>query len=158
MCDPLFRKSLRKAIQQTQKTHPFTIDAWILMPDHLHCIWTLPENDAHFSARWSLIKRYVTKQCHSHYHYHDERLMTASKTKRNESTIWQRRFWEHQIKNDKDFEHHMNYLHYNPVKHGLVEEVRQWEYSSFHRYVHHGIYPENWGGFTHEGNMEFGEP
>ena len=114
------RATLRQAIKSAQLTQPFTIDAWVLLPDHLHTIWTLPPNDADFGIRWALIKRFVSK--------HNAELkrnewMNASKQKRRESTIWQRRFWEHQIRDEADFEKHADYIHYNPVKHGLVTKV-----------------------------------
>lgn len=118
LCQEKVRKALRNSILDVRKNHPFAIDGWVLLPDHLHCIWTLPPNDANFSVRWAMIKRFVTKQCRPELHRED--WMNESKRKRKESTIWQRRFWEHQIRDDQDFERHMNYLHYNPAKHDLV--------------------------------------
>lgn len=144
LCNETVRHALRNGIRTVQLRYPFTIDAWVLLPDHLHCIWTLPRDDAEFGKRWAMIKRYVTRQCGSQL-YRDE-WMNASKRKRKESTIWQRRFWEHQIRDERDYELHMNYIHYNPVKHGLVEFVIKWPYSTFHRYVRNGIYPPAWGG------------
>lgn len=146
LCDENVWHALRKAIRDTRATHPFHIDAWVLLPDHLHCIWTLPPDDANFGVRWAMIKRAVTKQCGPHL-YRDD-WMNHSKRRRKESTLWQRRFWEHQIRDDWDYENHMNYLHYNPVKHGYVQKVSDWPYSTFHRYVQQGIYDENWGGMN----------
>lgn len=83
--------------------------------------------------------------------------MTASKTKHRESTLWQRRYWEHQIRNEADFERHMDYLHYNPVKHGLVKDVKDWPYSSFHRYLAAGAYGENWAMASPSDEVGFGE-
>lgn len=143
LCNNNVRAALREGIQQTRTQYPFTIDAWVLLPDHLHCIWTLPKDDANFGLRWAIIKRHVTKVCGLHYLRKD--LMTASKRRRNESTIWQRRFWEHQIRNDEDYRSHMDYIHYNPVKHGLASCANDWSYSTFHRYVKLGVYPEHWG-------------
>jgi len=144
LCDTRVREALRKAIAEVRNKSPFTIDAWVLLPDHLHCIWTLPPNDADFSSRWGRIKRLVSMDCGNV--YHRDEWMTTSKKKHRESMIWQRRFWEHQIRDEKDFNHHMDYIHYNPVKHGISRRVVDWPYSTFHRYVKNGIYPSNWGG------------
>ncbi len=144
LCDEVVRNAFRIGIQNTRTTNPFTIDAWVLLPDHLHCIWTLPHNDANFGVRWAMIKRHVTKTC-GPVLYRDE-WMTQSKRRRKESTIWQRRFWEHQIRDEQDHENHVDYIHYNPVKHNLAECAKNWPYSTFHRYVQKGFYDENWGG------------
>jgi putative transposase len=144
--NPAIRSSLAQAIRFVRETRPFVIDAWILLPDHLHCIWTLPEGDVDYSTRWSMIKRYVSSG--DGRRLHDSRLSTPSRTKRRESTIWQRRFWEHQIRDENDFERHMDYLHFNPVKHGYVEQVRDWPHSTFHRYVREETYPVDWGGYA----------
>jgi len=143
LCEPIVRNALRAAIERTRTSRPFTIDAWVLMPDHLHCIWTLPIGDADFSTRWMKIKRSVSIACHDH--YHDLELMNSSKQKHRESTIWQRRFWEHQLRDENDFANHMDYLHFNPVKHGLSQSVLEWPYSTFHRYVKEGVYAPDWG-------------
>lgn len=156
LCDEFVRNALRAAIRRVQSTNPFTIDAWVLVPDHLHCIWSLPPNDANFSVRWAMIKRYVTKVCGPSL-YRDE-WMTVSKRRKNESTVWQRRFWEHQIRDEQDYENHMDYIHYNPVKHGLVECVGDWPYSTFHRYVQKGVYSNHWGsGYVIDAKSNFGE-
>jgi putative transposase len=144
LCDDMVRTALRNGIRKTQSNYPLTIDAWVLMPDHLHCIWTLPPDDANYGIRWSMIKQYVTKTCGTVLNCED--LMTQSKKKRKESTIWQRRFWEHQIRDDKDYKSHMDYIHYNPVKHKLTACVNDWPYSTFHRFVKQGIYTKTWGG------------
>jgi putative transposase len=143
LCDEILRTALRAAIESVRINRPFTIDAWVLLPDHLHCIWTLPEMDTDFSTRWMMIKRKVSLACSAHYRRAD--WITSSKQKHRESTIWQRRFWEHQIRDETDYAHHLDYLHYNPVKHGLVSQVKNWPYSSFHRHVERGIYDEEWG-------------
>ena len=103
LCDADVREALRKAIQYTAKKKPFIINAWVLLPDHLHCIWTLPEHDADFGARWSMIKSFVTMQCKKR--LHSPQWMSKSKQRKRESTIWQRRFWEHSIKDEIDFRH-----------------------------------------------------
>jgi putative transposase len=97
------REALREAIRKTRLSNPFEIDAWVLLPDHLHCIWTLPPGDADFSIRWAQIKRYVSKQCGAAFGVRD---LSASRTKRHEAGLWQRRFWEHQIRDDADFARH----------------------------------------------------
>lgn len=120
------------------------IDAWVLLPDHLHCVWTLPEGDLDFSSRWMAIKRAVSLACRDGNRRED--LLNASKRARRESTLWQRRFWEHQIRDESDFARHVDYLHYNPVKHGHVRQPGDWPYSTFHRYVRAGLYAPDWGG------------
>lgn len=136
------REALREAIRQTRLTAPFDIDAWVLLPDHLHCIWTLPQGDADFSMRWSRIKRYVSQQCGDTFGIGN---VSASRTMRRESGLWQRRFWEHQIRDEADFARHVEYIHWNPVKHGLVARAVDWPYSTFHRFVRNGVYAPDWG-------------
>lgn len=146
LCDKPVRNALRNAVLETRAVHPFTVDGWVLLPDHLHCIWTLPPGDAAFGKRWAMIKRAVTKACGAS--LVREEWMNNSMRRRNESTSWQRRFWEHAIRDEADFAKHMDYVHYNPVKHGLVQQVKDWPFSTFHRYVKAGFYPENWGGIV----------
>jgi putative transposase len=138
------RNILGKVVRETQSRHPFTINGWVLLPDHLHCIWTLPPKDAEFSLRWNLIKSSFSKQ--SKPLFHIESRMNASRRKHRESTIWQRRFWEHQIRNADEYRIYMDYIHFNPVKHGWVQQVADWPFSTFHQYVGSGIYPPDWGG------------
>jgi putative transposase len=144
LCDPAIRDALRRAIGDVRTLRPFSIDGWVLLPDHLHCIWTLPEGDSDFSTRWSLIKRSVSR--FTGHVALDANGHNASKRKHRESTIWQRRFWEHLIRDDVDFERHLDYIHYNPVRHGYVSRVTDWKYSTFHRYASAGVYPRDWGG------------
>jgi len=144
----MVRHALCEGIKAIQATHPFTINAWVLLPDHLHCIWTLPPDDADFGIRWAMIKRYVTKQCGSE--LKRDAWMSSSKQKRKESILWQRRFWEHQIRDDGDYQKHMDYIHYNLAKHGLVEKVADWPHSTFHRYVLQGVYGMDWAGVINE--------
>lgn len=121
--------------------HPFSIDAIVLLPDHLHCIWTLPENDCDFSTRWRLIKSGFSRRCHPKY----KQQPSVSRQRKQEQAVWQRRFWENLIRNDRDFTHHVDYIHYNPVKHDLVRSPKDWKFSSFHRYVREGLVAVNWG-------------
>ncbi|KQQ87841.1 transposase [Massilia sp. Leaf139] len=143
LCEPDVLRATREAIQKARARRPFTIDAWVQLPDHLHCIWTLPEGDSNFSQRWREIKHHVSYACR-------ERSGSAARSscmqRRGESAIWQRRFWEHQIRDERDFERHMDYVHINPVKHGQVAHASLWPYSSFGRYVREGVYPADWGG------------
>lgn len=133
---------LREAFKIVQAKYFFTIDAFVLLPEHLHCIWTLPENDNDFSNRWRLVKLYFSRRCKKEFNLP----VSASRQQKKEQGIWQRRFWEHQIRNDRDFSEHVDYIHYNPVKHGLVSAVKDWKYSTFHRYVAKRVCPVNWGG------------
>jgi putative transposase len=120
---------LREAVRKVRGSRPFHIDAWVVLPDHMHAIWTLPPDDSDYSSRWKAIKIAFAKALPK-----TERLSTVRATK-GERGIWQRRFWEHTIRDERDYAAHMDYVHINPVKHGLVESVRDWPYSSFHRYV-----------------------
>jgi putative transposase len=140
---------IRQAFRKVIKRHPFKIDAFVLLPDHLHCIWTLPKGDADFSTRWRLIKSYFSRQI-GLVGWVEERKPTntttsASRLRKNEKAIWQRRFWEHLIRNQEDLRRHVDYIHYNLVKNGLTKTLGDWEYSSFHRYVEKGIYGIKWG-------------
>jgi putative transposase len=110
----------------------------------MHCIWTLPQDDTDFSSRWRLIKSDVSKTCREQYHQQD--LLSPSKKKHREATLWQRRFLEHRIRNEDDFSSHVDYIHHNPVKHGLVNNAAAWPYSTIHRYLKNGQYPPDWAG------------
>jgi putative transposase len=152
---PESRTILRQVIGDVRRQYPFTIDAWVLLPDHLHCIWSLPEGDFDYSSRWGLIKAGFTKRAKPI--MHREEWVSDSKRKHRESTVWQRRFWEHQIRDETDFQRHVDYIHFNPVKHGLVSQVNAWPYSTFHRYAREGVYIEDWGGEFSVPNEGFGE-
>lgn len=115
----------------------------MLLPDHLHCVWELPEGQLDYSVRWALIKKGFTKRIKGHI---ETPLPNLSRIKHRESAVWQRRFWEHQIRDEADFRRHCDYIHYNPVKHGLADSPKAWKYSTFYRYVKEGLYPEDWGG------------
>jgi putative transposase len=151
------RTALRKGIQEVRQSLPFSIDAWVLLPDHLHAIWTLPDNDDNFGSRWAVIKRAVSRQ-YGHLAGNDGSI-NNSPAKRGESGIWQRRFWDHLIRDDLDFQRHLDYLHWNPVKHGYVNRVIDWPYSTFHRFVNQGLYPPDWGGIIEDekAKTNFGE-
>ena len=155
LCDDDVRRALRDAVEMVRVAQPFVIDAWVLMPDHLHTIWTLPENDADFGARWGKIKKHVSAQCGER--LHQAWRLNESKTARHESSLWQRRFWEHQIRDEADFARCMDYAYFNPVKHGLVQSVAGWKYSTFHRDVARGLYPERWGDGLDLSSDGFGE-
>ena len=138
------RKILRQAWEDTKLRFPFETIAVCLLPDHLHCIWQLPEGDADYSVRWKEIKRLFTKGYLKEIGPGEER--NESRQKRHEAAIWQRRFWEHTICDDEDLEMHLDYIHYNPIKHGYVTRTADWLWSSFHRYVKAGIYEIDWLG------------
>ncbi len=142
--------ALRSAVKLTRRQHPFTIDAVVVLPDHLHIIATLPEGDADFSIRLSLIKRRFTTEVL-------KAGLAVARRPNGELALWQRRFWEHTIRDERDFERHVDYVHFNPVKHNLVARVRDWPYSSFHRYVRRGLLPKDWAGDFDQGQADFGE-
>jgi putative transposase len=131
---------LRVAFEQTRRTYPFDIAAIVVLPDHLHAIWTLPPADADFSTRWRLVKTRFAKALPKL-----ER-RSAVRKQRNERGIWQRRYWEHLIRDDADYARHVEYCYFNPVKHGLVRRVQDWPHSSFPRDVRHGLFPLDWAG------------
>ena len=124
---------LRDAFRIVMAKMPFKIDAIVVLPDHLHCIWHLPPGDSDFSSRWMIIKRYFSAG------------IPAPVTKRREKRIWQPRFWEHWIRDAEDWGMHMNYIHYNPVKHGYVKRPLDWNYGSFRKWVRRSVYEAAWG-------------
>ncbi len=153
---PPGRRLLGKSVIRVIREFPFSLDAWVLMPDHLHSIWTLPQGDTSCGKRVGLIKAYFSKAAKAW--FHDDSLLSPSRRNRRETAIWQRRFWEHAIRDEEDLTRHFDYIHYNPVKHGLVRRVRDWPYSSFHRLVEQGIYPIDWGeGVKFDEKVEYGE-
>ena len=130
--------ALREAVRLTRQGHPFVIHAWVVLPEHLHCILELPSDDHDFALRWKLIKRRFSESV-PNTEYRSE-----VRRRRRERGIWQRRYWEHVIRDELDYRTHMDYVHYNPVKHGHVTRVRDWPYSTFHRCVKLGMYPIDW--------------
>ncbi|HEX3504717.1 MAG TPA: transposase [Xanthobacteraceae bacterium] len=141
--------SLRRALRTTWRERPFSIDAAVVLPDHLHIIMTLPPDDADFSGRWKRFKGLFTRLAVAHG-------LASTRNQRGEYALWQRRFWEHTIRDETDFGRHIDYIHYNPVKHGLVSQVCDWPHSSFHRYVKLGVLPRDWGGNV-VSDLHFGE-
>ena len=137
------RPLLHSAWMDVRTRFPFSTLAVCLLPDHLHCLWSLPEGDANYPVRWKEIKRLFTKSYLSQIGPGEPR--NASRLKRNEAAVWQRRFWEHTIRDQEDLLRHTDYIHYNPVKHGLVKRAADWPWSSFHRYVREGYYEVEWG-------------
>jgi putative transposase len=152
LCDPPIRAALRNAIGTVRASRPFAIDGFVLLPDHLHCVWTLPDGDSDFSGRWSQIKHHVSFACRDAY---KDVAVTLSRQKHGDASIWQRRFWEHMIRSDIDLERHLDYIHFNPVRHGYAKAAAEWPYSTFSRYVREGVYPADWGGAPYLGNLDF---
>jgi putative transposase len=142
---------LRHIYQSIQKRYPFETVAICVLPDHLHAIWSLPPDDADFPLRWNRIKGDFSRGLQA------SATRTESKISRREKGIWQRRYWEHAIRDDADLARHVDYIHYNPVKHGYVTRARDWPHSSFHRSVAGGILPPDWGGDAGEVTGAFGE-
>ncbi len=131
---------LRNTVRRVRERHPFSIDAWVVLPEHLHCVMTLPPGDSDFSLRWRLIKSGFSRALPKTEHRSKVRKAAG------ERGIWQRHYWEHLIRDDADFQRHVDYVHVNPLKHGHARRVRDWPYSTFHRYVEAGIYPMDWCG------------
>ena len=135
---------LRDAFRTVQKSRPFTIEAIVILPEHLHCIWTLPPGDADFATRWRLLKTWFTKHSAP-----GLRVATnPARAAKGEQALWQQRYWEHQLRDETDFARHVDYIHYNPVKHGLCAAAIDWPYSSFRRYLAAGVYAADWGRVT----------
>lgn len=141
------RALLGAVIRDCQRDWPFEINAMVLLPDHLHAIWTLPPGDADYSGRWSVIKLSFTQRFLAS--GGRDSPVSAGKKRERRRGIWQRRFWEHTIEDEDDFETHFDYIHYNPVKHKLVKCPGEWEPTSFHRWVKAGVYPSNWACGDH---------
>ena len=142
---------LRDCVRRARLAAPFHTDAWVVLPDHMHCIWTLPEGDAGYSSRWLRIKQRFSMALPQ------IEARTAVMAARGDRGVWQRRFWEHTVRDELDYARHMDYVHFNPVKHGLVSDPAAWPYSSFRRAVAMGFYPEQWSGSGGDGEGEFGE-
>lgn len=137
-------KFLHAAWSETQARFPFTTMAICLLPDHLHCIWKLPDGDTDYSLRWNMVKGLFSKRYIKEFGPVEQ--LNALQHKRREAAIWQRRFWEHTILDDDDLETHIDYIHYNPIKHGYVEQAIDWNWSSFRRFVNDGVYDSKWAG------------
>lgn len=143
LCRDIARHALRTAINKTRQNHPFKIDAFVLLPDHFHCLLTLPQHENDLSTRLRLIKTYVTRDYGDDLGCKSER--SLSRIQRKEGNLWQRRFWEHLIRDEADFAQHCDYIHYNPVHHHLCQLPTEWQFSSVHRFMHEGSYPLDWG-------------
>jgi len=148
MTRTVFRRVLREAFLLTRSERPFETVGLVLLPDHLHCLWQLPEGDADFGTRWRLAKTRVTQALRTA--GWQVVSPTASRRRSNEQNVWHRRFWEHLVRDDRDFARHLDYIHYNPVKHGYVKRPIEWPFSTFHRYVRQGWYAKDWGVVTPE--------
>ena len=131
---------LRTAVRRIRTLMPFHINAWVTLPDHMHILWTLPTGDDDFPKRWQAIKMAFSRGLLP------GEALTASQTLRGERGIWQRRYWEHTIRDERDYNARMDYIHFNPVKHGLVKDAAAWPFSSFHAAVKAGLYPQSWAG------------
>jgi putative transposase len=143
--------TLRAAFRSARQERAFAVDAIVVLPDHLHAIFTLPPGDADFSGRWRHIKGYFTRHIIA-------AGIPIERRSNNEYALWQRRFWEHTIRSEADFVRHVDYIHYNPIKHRLVTRLRDWPHSSFHRYVRQGLLAEDWAGDAGGSEFNFGEP
>ena len=142
---------LRDAFRTVQAQRPFIMDAVVILPDHLHCIWTLPPGDADYALRWRESKSQFSRRVPM-----GER-RSLGRVNKGERGIWQRRYWEHTLRDERDVERHIDYIHYNPVKHGYVTRLPEWPYSSFHGFVRKGIYSADWSGGGGCVDGEFGE-
>jgi putative transposase len=144
---PIFKDNatvdlLNVAIAHVKSRHSFIDEALVVLPDHLHALWTLPEGDANFPSRWRLIKEHFTR-AYVRVNAPPER--NLSRAGKGEQAIWQRRFWEHMIRDDQDFAAHLDYIHFNPVRHGLTERASDWPHSSFSKWVDRDVYEVDWG-------------
>jgi putative transposase len=129
---------LRDAVRVVKQNHPFLAPAWVVLPDHMHAIWELPEEDGDCATRWMLIKSSFSRRIPK------KEWVRESRQKKGERGLWQRRFWEHLITDEEDLQRHMDYVHINPVKHGYVKRASDWPYSSIHRHIRQGCLPDDW--------------
>ena len=143
---------LRNVMRKVKKQHPFKIDAMVVLPDHMHTMMTLPANDKDYPVRWMLIKAGFSREMLK------EEARNESRKRKGERGIWQRRYWEHLIRDNRDYERHVDYMHYNPVKHGYASKAADWQYSSIHQYIAQGTINRDWGDTEAcSGTLEFGE-
>jgi putative transposase len=143
--------TLRESVRKVKTRHPFAILAWVVMPDHLHVMWTLPEGDGDNATRWSLIKSGFSRNMSP------GEQVTASRLRKGKRGIWQRRFWEHLITDETDLSRHFDYIHIDPVKHGHAQRASDWPYSSIHRYIRAGWITEDWAAGPQDATIETGE-
>jgi len=151
--DPTARELLRRSVLEALRRRPFQMPAIVLLPNHLHALWTLPEGDADFSTRWRKIKEGFTRAWlgpeataveDGESSRGKEAAVTGDQLRQGRRGVWQPRYWEHQNRDDDDFYRHVDYIHYNPVKHGLCRCPHEWKWSSFHRWVAEGVYEADW--------------
>ncbi len=135
-------EALRASFRQVKTQHPFEIVAQVVLPDHLHSVWQLPEGDADYPLRWALIKSSFSRRLPAH------EAIPLSRRRKRERAVWQRRYWEHRIRDEEDLQRHVDYIHFNPVKHRYVSRAADWSYSSIHRYIKDGVMSVDWGGET----------
>ncbi|MBN2098670.1 MAG: transposase [Dehalococcoidia bacterium] len=143
LCLPESLDAMKDVMSNVAERYPFQTDACVVLPDHLHFVWTLPEGDSAYSVRLAMFNKEMTKRLGSS--ISADCAPSRSRQRHREGTLWQRRFWEHQIRDEQDFRTHMDYIHFNPVKHGLAARPKDWRCSSFHRWVALGAYEEDWG-------------
>lgn len=136
----------REVFRSVRQQHPFVIDAMVVLPDHLHTLWTMPEGDSDYSGRWRAIKARFSRALANHG-------VPLVRNRRGEYDLWQRRFWEHMIRDDDDFARHVDYIHYNPVKHGSAKDSFDWRWSSIHAYARKGIIAADWRGREQGGSF-----
>jgi putative transposase len=141
---------LRTVMRSVKAEHPFSVLAMVILPEHLHAIWRLPPDDANYPLRWSLIKSGFSRRIPR------DETVRASRQAKRERGLWQRRYWEHQIRDEQDLARHVDYVHYNPVKHGWVKRAADWPHSTIHEYIRQGRLPPDWGG-PDAGEGDYGE-
>lgn len=139
---------LRDVVRRVRAARPFEVVAMVVMPEHLHAVWTLPGEDDDYSGRWRAIKAGFT-------HGLRQTGVNLQPNAKGECAVWQRRFWEHTLRDELDLARHVDYIHYNPVKHAWVKQVKDWPWSSFHRYVRQGLLPEDWAAAPDTPSMDF---
>jgi len=142
---------LRAVLLSVKRQHPFHIDAMVILPDHLHAVWTLPAGDADYPMRWSLIKMGFSR------HMAKTERRNPSRVNKGERGIWQRRYWEHMIRDEHDYGKHVDYIHYNLIKHGHAQRAADWPYSTIHRYIGGGTVTRDWGAGEPGEEGQFGE-
>ncbi|WP_372875684.1 transposase [Pseudomonas sp.] len=140
---------LRNAVRLTRRRHPFEIHAWSVLPDHFHCVIELPPGEQDYAHRWRMIKLLFSREVPA------DEWRSKILLRRRERGIWQRRYWEHLIRDEADLRRHLDYVHINPMKHGLVESVADWPYSTFHHLVKQGLYPADWAGGMHADRLPY---
>jgi putative transposase len=143
LCGEASLRALALAFEQAGTRFPFRVIAGVVLPDHLHVVWSHPEGDSDFGKRWSLVKR-LTGDLLEADGYRSVSSPCASRARRVERTLWQRRFWEHRIRDEVDLQNHVDYIHYNPVRHGLVARAADWPHSTLHRHIRRGWASNDW--------------